>query len=485
MQKKLSIILFGIIFFLFFVNPTLVFADTITEVRPNDEKYVNGEQWGLDKIEMHKAWSITTGSKDVRVGIVDSGIVNHRDLKENIIEGIDFYWDDNDASDDSTGHGTHIAGIIGAKGNNKFGIAGVCWDITMISLQAFIETDCGDYPASKAVEYATSLYNTADRIPILNISLNFDKEMPELERAIRNYPGLVICSSGNFRLNTDEGYIYPGHYGSSLYENPLDNMIVVGNSDQNDIKAPNSNYGKKSVDLFAPGQNIVSTSNVQEFKIDSGTSFAAPLVTGVAALLLSKYPNMTTSELKASILMNVDKVSSLSEYCTTGGRLNAYKALSNPHFHSFRYVPKTVSYHQNYCDCGMFSFPLEEHLYLGDKCALCNAPHRHSYSIQYYNQLGHIEKCICGQTKGSPSPHVITYEDAHDGDNKAICLGCNAELDLRYDGAQINPFSLVKRKETKNGSYILPNGIIVLVEKDREAYFNGTLIFYDKLPSIR
>lgn len=121
---------------------------------------------------------------------------------------------------------------------------------------------------------------------------------------------------------------------------------------------------------------------------------------------------------------------------------------------------------------------LEAHNMQNSVCIRCNYSHTHYYNYQYYNRSSHRLTCSCGHISGNNKAHYISYEDANDGDNIGYCLGCFAILDLRYDMALVSPLSMVNIQISVNGSYILPSGIIVLVDEDIDAYFNDTLVFY-------
>lgn len=276
-------------------------------------------QWGLDKIEIEEAWDITTGSSQVRVGVIDSGIASHPDLNANVIAGWDFCNENAITSDDSTGHGTHVAGIIGAVGDNAEGVSGIMWNVSLVPLQIttndlFVMNDI-----IEAITYATN-----NNIPIINCSIGTYEYDYAYLQAIANYPGLYVCSAGNDNTDTDE----VPHYASSF---DCANIISVANTTSNDElftdPVEGSNYGITTVHLAAPGTSILSTIPDSGYGTKTGSSMAAPHVTGVAALIYSIRPDLTAAEIKSLILNNVDKVAALSDKCITGGRLNAYKAV--------------------------------------------------------------------------------------------------------------------------------------------------------------
>ena len=291
-------------------------VSTQASVASNDPEVIN--QWAINNINLPVAWSKSIGSQEVLVGVIDSGIDStHPELSKNINHSLSRDCSvDPIASEpnprDRKKHGTFIAGIIGADGNNGIGIAGVCWDVSLVSLN--ITDSIGENKASyatKAIDYASS-----NNIPILNFSGAPRKESLVLKTAIENYSGLFVCSAGNNGSNNDSVLTYPSFY------NYLDNVISVGAINEYDEKWEDSNYGVTKVDLFAPGAGIYSTCPNNTYAVGDGTSFAAPFVSGVAAWLLSLYPDMTASILKANILEGVKKLDILDDLCSTGGKLD-------------------------------------------------------------------------------------------------------------------------------------------------------------------
>lgn len=295
---------------------------------PNDcfyNSYIDN-RWAYEKIKMPEAWDIETSSKDVLVGIMDTGILaDHADLTNNIYPyyHMDFSGDipaNNPVSvnnlTDLDGHGTLISGIIGAEGNNSQGVVGVCWNTYLVSLKVFEDNTGATSTAGiiNALDYAVS-----KNIKVLNFSGDCDGS-PALTVAVGNYPGLIICAAGNEGINCDMNPTYPSNYLAK-------NIICVGNSDFDDHMASDSNYGLKTVDLFAPGESIFSTAYFGGYIFESGTSFSAPFVTGVAALIYGLRPEFNAYEVKNVIMNSVDSVAYLVGKCVSNGRLNAYKAL--------------------------------------------------------------------------------------------------------------------------------------------------------------
>ena len=314
---------------------------------PNDPGYP--DQWGLYNtanpgadISAPLAWGGTTGSSGVIVALIDTGVdYTHPDLAANIwtnpvevINGIDDdnngYIDDvrgwnfvsktNDPMDDN-GHGTHCAGTIAAVGNNGIGIAGVTWSTKIMPLK-FLDSKGSGYTsdAISAILYANKM-----GVPIISNSWNGNGNSQSLKEAIDASGAVIICAAGNKGENSDINPQYPAAFTS-------DNIISVAGSTPQDTLASFSNYGPVSVDLAAPGDKIYSTSNSGGYSYLSGTSMATPYVSGVAALLKAQSPSISTAQIKGKILNNCDVLQSFAGKVSTGGRLNAAKALgiNNP-----------------------------------------------------------------------------------------------------------------------------------------------------------
>ncbi len=237
--------------------------------------------------------------------------------------GWDFVGDDNDPQDTtSSRHGTHVAGIIASRGDNGLGIAGVAWQARLVPLRVLGSNGAGSSAdAADAIAYASDL-----GIRIVNGSFGSTTPSTAIRDAIANAPNtLFVVAAGNggedgVGDDDDVSPFYPCSFD-------LANVICVAATDANDTLASFSNRGAVSVDLAAPGVSILSTSESAGYSALSGTSFAAPLVTGTAALVLARTPGATTQQLRAAILDRVQHLPALAGKVATGGRLSASGAV--------------------------------------------------------------------------------------------------------------------------------------------------------------
>lgn len=281
-------------------------------VLPNDPLY--GELWGMQSIRAPLAWNYTTGSDQIAVGIIDSGIdYTHPDIIENmwvspdgrLSNGWNFAGNDPFPMD-VNGHGTHVAGTVGAVGNNHIGVAGVCWRVQTVSLKFGL-----DIASAIASIYFANQFN----IPILNASWGGPAYSRALKYAIDHYHGLFVAAAGNDGTNNDDLPIYPASYQSS-------NILSVAAINPYHTLARFSNYGFKSVDIAAPGTNILSLDLNGGYSPLNGTSMAAPHVAGAAALLKAYLPDLSAFNLKNIILSSAAKTPSLTGKVLTGGVLH-------------------------------------------------------------------------------------------------------------------------------------------------------------------
>jgi len=308
---------------------------------PNDPQY--SSLYAMNKINAPAAWEITTGSSDVVVGVIDTGIdYTHPDLQENIwtnsgeiagnnidddnngyvddVHGYDFHNNDGNPYDDN-GHGTHVAGTIGGRGNNGVGVVGVNWNVKMMALK-FLSASGSGYlsNAIRGIYYATQ-----NGAVITNNSWGgggFSQTMYDAIADAANNNVLFVAASGNSGVNADINPMYPAAYNVS-------NIVSVAATDHNNQLTYFSNYGATSVDLAAPGYQIISTYPGGGYAALSGTSMASPHVAGAAALVKAAHPEYTMTQLQDSLLGNIEPLASLNGYMTTGGILNVYASVLN------------------------------------------------------------------------------------------------------------------------------------------------------------
>ncbi len=324
------------------------------DVIPNDPRL--NELWGMINtgqtggtpdadIDAELAWNVSTGSPSIVVAVIDTGVdYNHPDLAANIwtnpgeiagngidddgngyvddVHGYDFYNSDGDPFDDH-GHGTHVAGTIGAIGNNGIGVAGVNWQVKIMALKFLGSSGSGTTAnAVLAVDYATMM-----GARLSNNSWGGGGYSQELYDAIARANAaniaFVAAAGNNYGQNTDVTPHYPSAYD-------LPNIIAVMATDHNDQVAGFSNYGPTTVDLGAPGVDILSTLPGNSYGLLSGTSMATPHVTGTCALILAVNPNIPVSQMKSVLLDATDPIPSLAGKCVSQGRLNAFFAIAEP-----------------------------------------------------------------------------------------------------------------------------------------------------------
>lgn len=321
----------------------------------NEGQYVNGNPGTPDAdIDAPEAWELTTGSRDVVVAVIDTGIdftqpdlgggtrdsllmwVNPgEDCDGCRIDGVDndgngyvddwrgWDWanDDNNPYDDN-GHGTHVAGIIGAQGDNGVGGAGVNWNVSLLALKFLDEAGGGDVAdAVAALTYAADM-----GIQITNNSWGSPYYSQTLYDAIAEVDArglLFVAAAGNDGVDADAIGTFPAAYN-------LPNILSVAATDSNDQLAWFTNYGPGAVDIGAPGVGIYSTwaTNIgNDHRFANGTSMATPFVAGAAALVKSRFPDASHLGLKALLLSSADPVSWLADKVGAGGRLNVNNAV--------------------------------------------------------------------------------------------------------------------------------------------------------------
>lgn len=321
---------------------------------PNDPLFSHSGLYGLTKISAPAAWDLTTGSSSVVVANIDTGMrLTHEDLAANIwvnpgeipgngvdddgngfvddVNGWDFFFDDNDPSDEH-GHGTHVGGTIGAVGNNAIGIVGVNWNLKIIPIKIYNSTGTGTTSAMliNAYNYVRLLKLRGVNIRVTNNSYGgcdeacgYDQATKEAIDAMGDADILNVFAAGNSGTNNDGIPFFPASYDSA-------SILAVGGSDQDDNRR--YNYGANSVDLAAPGSLIYSTVHTtnSSYGTKSGTSMSTPHVAGAAALLAAFDPSLSALSLKATLMKTVDQFPAFTGFNRAGGRLNVSRALNEP-----------------------------------------------------------------------------------------------------------------------------------------------------------
>lgn len=312
----------------YLANPSVAYVEPNYIVRPvetipDDPRY--DELWGMERIRAPEAWDVAQGSHDIVVGVIDTGIfMQHPDLINNLAPGGYDFANNTANLEDTHGHGTHVAGTIGAVADNGIGVAGVNWQVKMVGLK-FLDPSGTTANAIRAVEYAAT--NTALKIKITNNSWGGGGYSQGLYDAIKKageeYGQLFIAAAGNDGLDNDAEPHYPSSY-------ELPNLIAVAAIADDGTLADFSNYGTNSVDLAAPGVDILSTvpGGSGQYKAYSGTSMACPHVAGAAALLWSINPNSTPEAIRNVLLQNVAANPELEGKVATGGELDLFAAVS-------------------------------------------------------------------------------------------------------------------------------------------------------------
>lgn len=276
---------------------------------PNDPMY--GQLWGMQKIGAPQAWDTTIGSQSIIVGVIDSGLdSSHPEFAGRVVPGYDFIQNDADPQDENS-HGTHVAGTVGATGDNGIGVVGVNWDVKIMPLR--ICNAAGACNLAAAVNAINRGLNGGAKV--FNMSLGGQGTCPsslqaEINRA-NSQGAVVIVAAGND--SRDAGMYSPAS---------CNGVLTVGATTQSDGRASFSNYGSV-VDISAPGVAIVS-SVPGGYKSNQGTSMASPHVAGAAALLLSANPSLSSQQVRDCLVQNADNTASSGQI---GPRLNIFRAI--------------------------------------------------------------------------------------------------------------------------------------------------------------
>lgn len=327
-------------------------------VEPDDFRFLNGDLWHLKNIGQYggtpgadirapAAWDIITSASNVIVAVIDSGVrATHEDLAPNLwrnpgeipgnglddddngyvddVHGINTVANDGDPNDE-WGHGTHVAGILGAVGNNGVGMAGVCWRVQIMVCKFFDSPAQGPISdAIKCIDYARS-----KGAHVINASWGSNSfhslALHDAIASAREADIIFVAAAGNSAGNNDVAPLYPASYD-------LDNIISVAATTRSDTLATFANYGATTVHLGAPGQPVFSCWNTADnaYTNLSGTSMAAPIVAGACALARARYPQENYQQIIQRVLNAVDPVPGLAGKCVTGGRLNLQKLVNGP-----------------------------------------------------------------------------------------------------------------------------------------------------------
>ena len=333
---------------------------------PNDPSFTEGNLWHLSNngrlggtrnadISATDAWSIRNSAESIIVAIIDTGaLTSHEDLRDNLwrnpneiagnqidddqngfvddIHGINAIRDTGDPADDA-GHGTHVAGILGAVGNNGIGTTGVAWQVQLMPLR-FLDR-FGEGATSDAIQCIN--YAIDNGAKVINTSWGSNAFSGSLNGAISlalQADIIIVAAAGNERRNNDVIPLYPASYTQN-------NVISVAATTNRDGLAGYSNYGAKSVDLAAPGDAILSTwhSSDQAYQTTSGTSMSSPIVAGAVALMRAHFPNATGPELVSRLLATTDPLPGLRGRCVSEGRLNLALSLGPDLIAGFSMTP--------------------------------------------------------------------------------------------------------------------------------------------------
>ena len=315
---------------------------------PNDPGYTGGYQWSLQNVgqngglpgaDIHawEAWNYATSAANVIVAVVDTGIrYTHQDLAANMwvnpadgSHGINVVNNGRKPNDpwDDYGHGSHVAGIIGAVTGNGAGIAGICWRVQLMACKFLDSSGQGTVSgAIKCLDFARTHGAKVVNASWGNFTEFKSQSLHDAIASLRNADIIFVAAAGNSSVNNDVTPLYPASYSSDL-----DNVVSVAATDDHDMLASFSDYGATNVDLAAPGVGIISCWNYSDndYEYDQGTSMACAEVTGACALLRASYPQENHQQIIQQILNGTDPELTLQGKCKTGGRLNLYNALEN------------------------------------------------------------------------------------------------------------------------------------------------------------
>src|SRR5262249_34838805 len=280
------------------------------DIIPDDPYY--GAEWHLPRIGAPAAWSTSSGSGSVIIAICDTGCdPTHPDLISKYVPGWNFY-DNNSNTSDVYGHGTAVAGAAAAASNNGAGVASVAWGCPIMPLRVSAPDGSATYSTiASAITYAA---DHGARVANVSYLVSDSSTVSSAGQYLQSKGGVLAVAAGNY----------------STFDSSADDahMLVVSATDQNDVLATWSNTGN-NVDLSAPGVNIDTTTSGGTYGAGSGTSFSAPIVAGVAALVISVNPSLTPAQVTSILEQSADDLGSPGRDPSYGwGRVNAARAVS-------------------------------------------------------------------------------------------------------------------------------------------------------------
>ncbi len=327
----------------------------VSHVDASANDYYFSQQWGLRNtgaptfgnsglsagkpgadVMATRGWDGVNSAPGIYLAIIDTGLAgSHPDIAPNYRGGIDITKNPPVTSHtDAHGHGTMVAGVAGAVGNNGIGVAGVAWKIGLIGLK--VDEGSGYLPLDKTL--LAYQYLSWSGVQVANIAFGhhgFSEAEYQAINALANKTTIVV-SAGNNRVNVDPwplfgSPVFPCSYAGGIVRLPPPNLICVNSTDKYDQRVPSHNWGPLTVGLSAPGLEVVTTWNPPyNYVLASGTSVAAPFVSGAAALVLQRFPGTTPPGIVAHLKETGDPLPSLNGYTQTGKRLNLWRALGSP-----------------------------------------------------------------------------------------------------------------------------------------------------------
>jgi len=343
-----------------YAEPDYILRPSIT---PDDAFF--GMQWGLRNtgdfdgkpgadIAATQVWDVTQGSQDVVVAVIDTGTdLSHPDIQANAwinprevagngvdddgnglvddINGWNFRDNNNNIGPAGDFHGTHVAGIVGAVGNNSTGVTGVAWRVKLMALKFISGLEGSTSDAVKAINYATAQRKLGENLRVINASWGGPGNANSLRKAIKKAGKagiLFVNSAGNGGEDSrgDDLDVTPDY--PSAWSTELNTIISVAALDRSDNLPSFSNFGHKTVNVGAPGVQVLSTFPGGGYNFLSGTSMAAPHVSGTAVLIWTREPALTPSQVRQRIISSAQQILSLGSKSTSAARVNAFNAVT-------------------------------------------------------------------------------------------------------------------------------------------------------------